>query len=1193
MISNFGDANRALLVKQMWRRLTEPSAEIVDTDQRGQARFLAALLLVTGPLGLVTAIIVLLIGGSDNLLNAPALYIALLAMLAGGVAYFLSRTRYYELAALLAVSAAEAEIFTAMYLDQQLPELEAGMYLIIPLLLASRLLSLRLMAVTAGVNLIGLLLLGMLRPELNFSESLAHPISFNLLVSAIALLISYYRRHLESERQMALEARIETRTTELTRLNTSLMEQIAAREHAEKELAAERNLLRTVIDLVPDFIYAKDRDSRFLVANQATLDHANFEKMEDLIGKTDFDLSLEARAISLFAKEQHVIKTGEPLIDDEEFDDITYDTPKWFLSTKIPFRNTEGDIIGLVGIGRKITEQKVAERKLAEERNLLRTVIDNFPDMIFVKDKEGQFLLANKATAWALGAGKPEALIGKTDFDFSSAEIASQYRTDDMHVINSGESIMDREEWQPNPDGDGGRLLLTTKVPLRDASGEIIGVVGIARNITDVKLAEKKLAEERNLLRTLIDNLPDHIFVKDKEGRFLIANTATIRYLGADSSEAVIGKTDFDFFSQEDAVRWRWTEQNIMSSGQTYRNNGGYITDREGQRKWVVGVKIPFRSPDGEIAGIIGIDHDYTHRRQIEEALQEAYDDLERRVAERTTALSEANIRLLEQIEIREQAEAAEREARLLAEALRDTAAALNSTFDLNEILDHIFNHVSQVLPSDEVSVALIEDGLVNFVRVRGVDAAALDLYASARFRLEDTPNLRQMAETRQPLLIKDISNYPGWIHRPGLAETGSYLGAPIISEGDVIGFIMLRGHAPDCFVDAHQTQLQAFAHQAAIAIRNVRLYEAVIQQAIELEERVAERTVELEGERAQLQAILDSISEGVVGQVGTENWKQYVNPALETMTGYGKDEFSFRLIRPETRDPDDFVRRLDEVYDFVMREGRWQGEGVVRRRDGTEFDAHFTTSRIGSPDSDLVGTVTVIRDISQEKALEEQKSRFVANASHELRTPLANLFTRLWLLRKQPERLEDHLEVLEAVADRMRRLVEDLLDHSRFERGIIPLKPQPTNLADLIAGVVRLQTPEAEKKSIRLNYDVPDRVPPIVADPERITQVFTNLITNAIHYTPDQGHVQVSLIFDEDAGEVVVQVEDTGPGIPAHLLPNIFKPFYRASERTNGTGLGLTIAKEIIDRHHGSIEVESRDGEGSRFTVHLPVGQV
>ena len=232
-------------------------------------------------------------------------------------------------------------------------------------------------------------------------------------------------------------------------------------------------------------------------------------------------------------------------------------------------------------------------------------------------------------------------------------------------------------------------------------------------------------------------------------------------------------------------------------------------------------------------------------------------------------------------------------------------------------------------------------------------------------------------------------------------------------------------------------------------------------------------------------------------------------------------------------------------------------------------------------------GAVTIIRDISQQKALDKQKSRFIANAAHELRTPIANMKTRLYLIRHQPDKFNEHYDVLRQVTERMQRLIDDLLDMSRFERGRIKLSRETHNLQELIQDVVMTQRPEAEAKSVRLIQDLTDIPLYAEIDRDRFIQVLTNLISNAINYT-DDGEIIVRLYVTEDQ-QIELCVEDTGMGIKPDMLEKIFHPFIRANyEATKGTGLGLNIAREIVHLHDGHLSVKSVYGEGSQFYVTL-----
>jgi PAS domain S-box-containing protein len=356
------------------------------------------------------------------------------------------------------------------------------------------------------------------------------------------------------------------------------------------------------------------------------------------------------------------------------------------------------------------------------------------------------------------------------------------------------------------------------------------------------------------------------------------------------------------------------------------------------------------------------------------------------------------------------------------------------------------------------------------------------------------------------------------------------------------------------------------------------------------LEQRVVERTTELERAHTQLQTILDSMSDGVIGILFDENGNpetRYVNKALTRLVGYTQDEWNGILLRGDHKTEAEAAVFTAQLYEYLRHHPSKRIEAKILRKDGSMFDAEITSTRLDGGGK-MIGMVTVMRNISEAKALEDQRARFVANASHELRTPITNLMTRLYLLRKQPERLDDHLEILDSVAGRMRRLVEDLLEISRFERGVIPLNLKPVEVCELVSNVIETQTAEADQKHIRLIHQWSDTPCVVLADADRMTQVITNLVVNAINYTAENGTVNVLVTAENNNQTVVIVVQDTGTGIAPEHLPHIFHAFYRANEGVNGTGLGLSIAKEIVENHGGQISVESQVGVGTRFIVRL-----
>ena len=276
----------------------------------------------------------------------------------------------------------------------------------------------------------------------------------------------------------------------------ALFADITAHKQAEAALQAERNLLRTLIDAIPDYVFVKDLESRYLLVNRATADDLGFDDPNELIGKSLADLFPPPLAQAYRHNDLQVIQTGQP-IQVEETLVARGDEPRVGWTMKVPLRDAAGQVIGLVRVSRDITERKRLERALADERNLLRTLIDAVPDHIYVKDRQGQVLLANLAQARDLGFADPFELVGKTNFDVLPASQAELTSANDRLALESNAPLSAEEEFT---DADGkSRWAWSIKVPLRDAAGQVIGLVGVSRDITERKQLEEQLRQAQKM----------------------------------------------------------------------------------------------------------------------------------------------------------------------------------------------------------------------------------------------------------------------------------------------------------------------------------------------------------------------------------------------------------------------------------------------------------------------------------------------------------------------------------------------------------------------------------------------------------------------------------------------------------------------------------------------------------------------
>jgi len=259
--------------------------------------------------------------------------------------------------------------------------------------------------------------------------------------------------------------------------------------------------------------------------------------------------------------------------------------------------------------------------------------------------------------------------------------------------------------------------------------------------------------------------------------------------------------------------------------------------------------------------------------------------------------------------------------------------------------------------------------------------------------------------------------------------------------------------------------------------------------------------------------------------------------------------------------------------------------------------------ARIGS---DPAVTILLLHDLTGMKRAEQMRADFVANASHELRTPLAALSGFIATLqghaRDDPEAREQFLDIMTVEADRMRRLIDDLLSLTRIEQNEHVPPSGEASLEDILREAVAALAPLAKQDDIVLAITAAKDLPPAVGQRDELIQVFQNLIHNAIKYGKHGGHVWITLECGSLPGGrgaekmLVVHVRDDGEGIPQASVPRLTERFYRVdvkrSRERGGTGLGLAIVKHIVNRHHGRLAIESRPGEGSTFTVYLPAAR-
>jgi two-component system phosphate regulon sensor histidine kinase PhoR len=344
--------------------------------------------------------------------------------------------------------------------------------------------------------------------------------------------------------------------------------------------------------------------------------------------------------------------------------------------------------------------------------------------------------------------------------------------------------------------------------------------------------------------------------------------------------------------------------------------------------------------------------------------------------------------------------------------------------------------------------------------------------------------------------------------------------------------------------------------------------------------DELSARLERLRGERSKLEAMISSMEEGVI-PLDLDGRIEGANAAARTLFELRDAPLGLRLW--------EVVRLpgLEEATQKALKER-------VPVRDSFEVGPRVLSVRL-SPVSDGQGVVLVAHDITEDRRYDTLRREFVANVSHELRTPLSvvqgyteTLLEGAW---KDDKSAQEFLGIIDKNVRRLSAIVSDLLDLSKLESGGRVLEPRPVDVKALVERVTEAFRPVAERKRQQLTQEVEPRAGTVQADGALLERALSNLVENALKYTPEAGRVRVTA--GSDGGQVSLTVEDNGMGIPEADLPRVFERFYRVdksrSRDLGGTGLGLSIVKHIIQLHGGTISVRSSVGAGSSFTIRLP----
>ncbi|MEO8358230.1 MAG: PAS domain S-box protein [Chloroflexota bacterium] len=720
--------------------------------------------------------------------------------------------------------------------------------------------------------------------------------------------------------------------------------------------------------------------------------------------------------------------------------------------------------------------QKSLSSVISKGKKEWEATFDAFSDLILVANPDGRVTRCNHAVIDRLNT-RYENVIGKPISEILS--LGSRDGLDELDDPANGFAWL-------------GRVYEVSTVPIEVKDSQRHNLF-ILRDITQRVGMQNNLSLERKLLRTLIDNLPDRIYVKDIHGRKTISNRADWRASGGKQMEDVVGKSDFDLYPTELAGKFWGDDRTVLDSGTPILNREEPGLDDQGNPVWVMTTKAPLRNDDGEIVGLVGIGRDITRQKQSEEKLRQ------------------------------------------LSSAVEQSASTI-------------------VITDLEGSI----------------------VYTNPKF-----------TETTGYTLDEVLGKNPS-ILRSGQTPPQEYtnLWTAITSGREWSGQFLNRKKNGDLYWES--------------AIISPILNEAgEITHFLAVKEDITGRK-QVEAELLREKQFLETLnvnSPVAIIVLNDEGNIISTNPAFEHLFGYLPSEIAGKNL--------DSLLNTEEtieaaaVYTMQARSAPVHALGRRRRKNGTFVNVELYGVSVNLAGGER-GTLAIYHDITElensRRAAEEAnraKSEFLANMSHEIRTPMNGVIGMLELALDTSLSAEqqDYLQTSLQSAEALLVLINDILDFSKIEAGRLELEKINFDLRNTIEDVGYALAKRAEEKGLELVCLIhPDLSADLRGDPGRLRQILVNLVGNAIKFT-HQGEIIIRAEHtreEEKSVDIRFSVQDTGIGIPMESQSAVFERFTQADGSTTrkygGTGLGLTITKQLVDAMGGTIGLESTPGAGSTF---------
>ncbi len=790
-----------------------------------------------------------------------------------------------------------------------------------------------------------------------------------------------------------------------------------------------------------------------------------------------------------------------------------------------------------------VRSRKKAQEALRNERHFLKTLIQGLPDLVWLKAPDGSYLQCNPRFEQL--AGMDEAsLLGRTDADLFP-EQADFFRENDRRAMQAGKPTVN-EEWLTFV-ADGHRELVETiKAPIYNADGSMLGVLGVARDITAKRAAEEAYLDSQTLMSAIVTQAADAIDVIDP---------ATLAFVQVNrAGAALLGYTEEEYLQLGlQGIQANMPLADLRQAVQAIKPGEAIVFENQHRRKDGTLIDVSVTANRVVLANrllVVGIWRDITQLKANERELERHRQELEGLVDERTSELVAARLR----------AEMATTEARDTADALAMKEAELRSLMDsTSEGIFGVDTHGRIIFANQAATRMLGYDDVGEVLLQHNHELTHHSHADGSAYPIDDCPIHHAVSDGRHTSVDTEVF----W-RRDGTSFPVLYNSAPLWQDGELKGAVVaFQDITQRKEADARLREQVNFNRTLLRSIPNPVFYKGVDLRYL--------------GCNAAYEEFLGKAEADLVGKTTSD----LAPPELSAVY--------------EAADKALFAKGGHQVY-----------ESRVQTADGLR-DVVFHKSTFNNAAGELAGLTGVIVDITdirqaqhQAEAANQAKSAFLANMSHEIRTPINAIIGLTHLVKRDTTapRQKAQLDKINDAAQHLLGIINDILDFSKIEAGRMALDPTDFDVDHTVTHVCSMVSDRAEAKGLELVADIAGLPPTLHGDGMRLGQVLLNFLGNSIKFTERGSVVLRGRVAREDAERLWVrfEVKDTGIGMSPEQQSRLFQAFAQADVSTTrqfgGTGLGLAISRRLAHMMQGEVGVSSEQGIGSTFWLEVPFGR-